>query len=179
MNTSLYTKNLFADALMELMRTRDLKDIRVTELCQRADAGRKTFYNHFEDKYDLAAWIISERLGAFADRTEAITLVYQQMKENRAFYRHLYLDPGISEMINYLVHYFNACYQDLLTRRQYPLTDAERFSLRLYVYGSIYMTREWILDDCRLPAQELSERMQENQPAWLREALIREESAEV
>ena len=50
MTLSDYTKRMFADGLEELMLTKPLEKIRITELCRLCDADRQMFYYHFPDK---------------------------------------------------------------------------------------------------------------------------------
>ena len=51
------TKQALAKALQDLLRTKTLEEVRVSELCARCDLQRQSFYYHFQDKYDLVAWI--------------------------------------------------------------------------------------------------------------------------
>ena len=55
-------ERLFADALIALNKEKPLHKITVTEIVQRAGAGRGTFYNHFRDKNDLIYWIFLHTL---------------------------------------------------------------------------------------------------------------------
>ena len=50
------TKKRFAKALEQLLRKQPLDEIRVTDLVAITGLSRKTFYRHYIDKYDLAAW---------------------------------------------------------------------------------------------------------------------------
>lgn len=50
-------QNLFA-ALQELLCEKGLNDITVTELCNRAQTRKATFYKHFSDKNELFAFFI-------------------------------------------------------------------------------------------------------------------------
>jgi AcrR family transcriptional regulator len=47
------TKIWIADKMKELMKTKFLDKIRVTEICRFAEIERPTFYYHFKDKYTL------------------------------------------------------------------------------------------------------------------------------
>lgn len=47
------TVEAFATALMELVQRKSFESISVRELCDRADYPRATFYNYFDDKFDL------------------------------------------------------------------------------------------------------------------------------
>lgn len=42
------TKKVLKDALIELLYTKDISEVTVTELCKRADVNRSTFYSHYE-----------------------------------------------------------------------------------------------------------------------------------
>lgn len=55
MKTS-YTKLAVADALLELLAAKEYQSISVHELCLRAGICKRTFYNHFKDKYEVLPW---------------------------------------------------------------------------------------------------------------------------
>lgn len=44
----------FEQVLVELLKTRQLSEVRVSDLCQRAGLNRSTFYANYADIYDLA-----------------------------------------------------------------------------------------------------------------------------
>ena len=54
------TKLALAKALQELLNTKTLDEVRVSELCNRCNLQRQSFYYHFQDKYDLVAWIFMQ-----------------------------------------------------------------------------------------------------------------------
>jgi AcrR family transcriptional regulator len=47
------TKNAFRNSLTELMKQKAITQITVTEICEKADIHRTTFYAHYNDQYDL------------------------------------------------------------------------------------------------------------------------------
>ncbi|MBQ3236429.1 MAG: TetR family transcriptional regulator [Oscillospiraceae bacterium] len=51
------TKQVLADALVELCRTKPLDKITVQNITDFCGAGRQTFYNHFKDKEELIEYI--------------------------------------------------------------------------------------------------------------------------
>ena len=51
------TKKALAGALKELMDTKPFQKISVSDICERCQMNRKSFYYHFKDKYDLMNWI--------------------------------------------------------------------------------------------------------------------------
>ena len=53
------TKDLIAESLKELSAVKPIDKITIREISQNCGFTSKTFYNHFQDKYDLIAWIYS------------------------------------------------------------------------------------------------------------------------
>lgn len=55
-------KELIASTLKELLQTKPLSKISVTELVQQCRINRKTFYYHFEDIYALLKWMLEREI---------------------------------------------------------------------------------------------------------------------
>ena len=47
------TKKVLYMALVDLMREKTFEEIKVSDICKEAHINRSTFYNNFNDKYDL------------------------------------------------------------------------------------------------------------------------------
>ncbi|WP_300753631.1 TetR/AcrR family transcriptional regulator [uncultured Brachyspira sp.] len=54
------TQKLLKEALLELLKSNSLKDISVTEICEKALVNRVTFYDHFNNKEELLNSIIDD-----------------------------------------------------------------------------------------------------------------------
>lgn len=50
---TIYTKKLIKDSLIELLQTREIHQVTVTDICKKADINRGTFYTHYKDAFDL------------------------------------------------------------------------------------------------------------------------------
>lgn len=62
------TKQILAESMKALMKKMPLEKISVSDIVERAEVGRNTFYYHFQDKYDLVNWIFqSESTRFFAE----------------------------------------------------------------------------------------------------------------
>ncbi len=57
------TKRNIRKALEDALREKPFEQITVTELCERADISRITFYSHYEDKFALMNEIYADLLG--------------------------------------------------------------------------------------------------------------------
>ena len=51
---------ILAESLKELSKTRPIEKITIKEITDKAGVIRPTFYNHFQDKYELLEWIVRE-----------------------------------------------------------------------------------------------------------------------
>lgn len=57
-----YTKKIFAHSLRELLKENNIDNIQVKEICAHCNLSKKTFYYHFQDKYDLAFYLYNSLL---------------------------------------------------------------------------------------------------------------------
>ncbi len=65
------TRAALVQALMALLREKPLKSITITELTDRADVNRATFYIHFQDVYDMFAYVREEFCSICSDLVDA------------------------------------------------------------------------------------------------------------
>ena len=84
---------LLAEALKELAAKRPIEKITIKEITDKAGVIRPTFYNHFQDKYELMEWIITNELLdpiypliSNGMVTEAMVLLFTNIQKDRVFY---------------------------------------------------------------------------------------------
>lgn len=58
--SSIRTRNLLINALFTLLEQKPFSNIFVKDICEIALVPRATFYNHFEDKYDLLTYSLEQ-----------------------------------------------------------------------------------------------------------------------
>lgn len=56
------TKELLAESFLELAQKTSIDKITITEITNNCQMSQPTFYNHFQDKYDLIAWVYTENV---------------------------------------------------------------------------------------------------------------------
>ena len=85
---------LLAESFKELAMQRSIEKITIKEITDKAGVIRPTFYNHFQDKYELLEWIITNDLlwpiqPLVENRMikEALTLLFTNIEKERDFYR--------------------------------------------------------------------------------------------
>ena len=166
------TKIWIADTMKRLMAKKPLEKIRVTEICRAAEIERPTFYYHFKDKYDLVAWIFFQA----AFETDVISVEsaakgMNQMRKDFVFYKRAYEDTSQNPLWQYMLEYFAGRYMreamEILGTES--LDEQIKYSIRLYCYGAVGMTREWLLNDNITPANTVVEMMFASMPENLRQ----------
>ena len=84
---------VLAESLKELAVTRPIDKITIKEITDRAGVIRPTFYNHFQDKYELLEWIVEKELMEPAMPLfdngmlrEGLTFMLTAMEREKSFY---------------------------------------------------------------------------------------------
>ena len=88
------TKQLLAAGLKKLMQGRPLEKITIKMITDEAGVIRPTFYNYFQDKYELLQWIFETEVLSPAVLliengmyNEALEMMFKLMDKDKAFYR--------------------------------------------------------------------------------------------
>lgn len=87
------------------------------------------------------------------------------------FYKRAYEDTSQNALWQYMLEYFTAIYT-ALTRKmsgQDSLDAQLLFSIRLYCYGAVGMTKEWVLQDNLTSAETIAQMMFSSMPDSLRQ----------
>ena len=84
---------LLAESFKELTLKQPIEKITIKEITDKAGVIRPTFYNHFQDKYELLEWIIMsqiiEPIGPLLQNGmvhEALVLMFTSIEKERDFY---------------------------------------------------------------------------------------------
>lgn len=97
----------YTEAISELLKSKPLDKVRISEICEMCGTDRQNFYYYFRDKYDLASWIF--RLD-FIDVTkekksyeedQRIALL-EKMRSNKMIYLMLLKDNSQNSLRSYL-----------------------------------------------------------------------------
>ena len=96
------------------------------------------------------------------------------MRQDFIFYKRAYEDNSQNPMWAYMVEYFAQRYSSLAKEKLGvdTLDTQLKYSIRLYCYGAVGMTREWLMQDNITPAQTAVEMMFASMPQALRTVLF-------
>lgn len=157
------TKKALASAMKELMQEKPFSKISINDICSRCDMNRKSFYYHFQDKYDLVNWIFDVEFVAIAksncytDTWEAFADLFAYFYANRNFYRKALSISGQ----NSLLEHFRELLQPFIARRLAEELEIENITQRKKEFCSCFLSdafisaiERWLLDKECMPADE-------------------------
>jgi probable dihydroxyacetone kinase regulator len=167
-----------AASLKSLAVKHPFEKITIKQITDGAGVIRVTFYNHFQDKYTLMAWIyhreiepLYRQLGKDIDWQTLLARGFELMYQNRQFYRNALkntsghssfqkatTDYSINRMTAYICQQQNV----------HELPEKLQFMIRFYVIGILYVVNEWLLHDDKLPSDELIQLLEKAIPEELR-----------
>lgn len=104
------TRHLLSAALVELIREKDYSTITVSDIIERANIGRSTFYSHYRDKDDLFVGeldrvieLLSHRIPGQKEMPYFPSLgLFQHVGEEYELYKALVWTPGIDLLIKHM-----------------------------------------------------------------------------
>ena len=173
------TKARLRQALTGLMAQKDIKDITVKEITERADVNRGTFYSHYRDIYDMIAQVedsLFEELGEVLDAYTTADLraglvpiledVFTFVRDNADFCGALIsgrTDSALYQRLYTVV--YTKCLEEwgeLYGLKEDPLRD---YYLNFMVSGVVGLIQVWVSEGLRHTPREM---------AALAEGLIRQ-----
>ena len=84
--TAVQSQHMIADALFSLMKRKPFQQITVTEICEEAAIGRKTFYRNFDMKEDVVQFRLDILCAQFKEEIMGMTLA-EQLRHHMQFVR--------------------------------------------------------------------------------------------
>ena len=148
------------NAFKELLEDRPFEKISVSDICDRCNMNRKSFYYHFEDKYDLANWIFDTEFTelmrqnnldvmnveyCFEERWNGLRVVCEYFYENRTFYRRILKIEGQNSFVSHFREFMYPIMENRITR-MIGCDDTPRMVMDFIVDGTMCAIERWLLD---------------------------------
>ena len=159
-----YIKDVFYRAMEALLEKQDFDDITTTEIIERSGLSRGTFYNHFHDKYELAAWkfsvlfvqsmtphqFTSPEIG-LEGYSKHIAYIY----EKRKYFKSLFAYTGQNSFQNYYTQFAVEMAESIAEQSGRKLSSADYYTLSYHSDGAVQVMRKWLQADCPITVEEL------------------------
>lgn len=162
------TKRALANALKDLMREQPFAKISISDICDRCDMNRKSFYYHFKDKYDLFNWCFDTEfiecvnLGTNQemtnDRWDMIERGCTYLYENKEIYRNALKVTGQNCFSEHLREF---CFPILKVRiANLAGTEiADDFAANFFTDAAICAILRWLTDKSCMTPEEFTMRL--------------------
>ena len=143
-------------AFMELLQTKELKEVTVSDLCKMTQLNRSTFYAHFVDVYALADHLrhkleneFSDLFVAGADEEGGAVKMFTHIQNNQLFYK-TYFKLGYD-------HEHQVCIYDKRRAQQDFENQYIRYHIEFFRNGLNAIIKMWLKDGCRETPEEMAE----------------------
>ena len=169
------SKRLIVEALRDLILEKDYKKISVSDIVERADIGRATFYAHFEDKDDLGKFMfgmlmaqIEQEIQVILEKNESQNNAYQNLvpslalfriaEEKQRWFKMNATNPEIG--LGMLVQPLVKRLETQLDAMDLPDSKDEiprRLAANYLVSALVNLLTEWVMDDMPTPPEKMDE----------------------
>lgn len=106
-------KNAVAEGTRELMRSKTLDEITVTEICEKVSLSRRNFYRYFHDKYEVVQWIyyhdalLKSRHYKDCSIWDYMPRITQTLYNDRKYYANAFRCHGQNSFRSYCTQYLS------------------------------------------------------------------------
>ena len=160
---------LLAESFKELALKQPIEKITIKEITDKAGVIRPTFYNHFQDKYELLEWIIMtqiiEPIGPLLQNGmvhEALLLMFTSIEKEREFYIKACKLEGqnsfesiVKDCIKKVIL---AVIEEMVTGKKTPHEWLTPEHLAEYYSQSMcFVAISWIKSNMSIPAKEVAD----------------------
>ena len=181
---NLDTKERIHKALRELAKNTPIDKITVKQIAQQAGITTQTFYNHFPDKYELAAWAYKKRIENLFERKnkeeltwgEVLHLLIRGYKNNDKFIMNAFRnthgeDSYLLKSAEYLCESIEKDMTAKNNGNELPLEI--RMLIKLYVGGIINVIALWVSGFEELTEDDMVSILADGVPEKLKEFYIK------
>jgi len=153
-----HSRDKLIDALLQQLRTKELSEIRVQELCRIAEVNRSTFYACFSDIYDLAQGAQKKlELDASAaygrkeesdNQTELFLQLFRYIADHQELYK-TYFKLGFPAPVEL------SGADQALAEKYYGGQDVD-YHIAFFRAGLNAVVEKWLSEGCRRTPEEIN-----------------------
>lgn len=163
-----YTKEFMVEALKKLLHTKPINKITINDIVGECNASKQTFYNHFQDKYDLFNYTLTTVLNqnledSARDSDDFKTTIFNYfvcVLEEKDFYRSIIRDNTARDLIFECISEYSASYFREKARNALG-TDAIapelELAIRFDAVGNANLVAEWIYGGMEVSPETMAE----------------------
>lgn len=165
------TKELLADSFRELVLTTPFSKISIKMITDGAHVIRPTFYNYFQDKYEVIEFLFDRDIGSKVEvmidndmEHEAIKLMFLCFEKNKEYYRRLFELTGQNSFGEFFAHYVEQTFFRILSRHPMKPMPCELITAQVLAHYNAHLLIEilrlWLSSPKDVPAEKVFESYQ-------------------
>ncbi|HHW48765.1 MAG TPA: TetR/AcrR family transcriptional regulator [Clostridiaceae bacterium] len=165
-----YTKMVLKESFIDLLEKKDISQITIKEICEKADINRTTFYAHYTDQYDLLRKIENEfldnvraclaELDQENNNVDPVVLaekIFEYIKENAKLCKLLLSERGgLNFQKQVMVMVYDPIINELTSNNKVSMEDAE-YVYSFAVTGCVGIVQKWLNEDMKKSARYMAE----------------------
>lgn len=146
-------------AFLELLQTKELHEITVSDICKSCELNRSTFYANFVDIYDLADKVrehLEEDVNQLYEQEKTQNFnsndylkLFRHIRDNQLFYR-TYFKLGYDNQ--YQIYYF-----DVHQAEQHFANRHIDYHIEFFKSGFNAIVKKWLAGGCKETPEEMDE----------------------
>lgn len=169
----------FNKALLSLLEKKPFEYITISEICEKAEVNRSTFYLHYENTSDLlketTSYTLDNFTSYFSVDAKSITTKFANcdlqdlkfvnekylhpylsfIKENQRMFSAILSQPTAFDAKTVFQRLFDNIFAPVLDRFHYP-RDVQRYVMVFYLNGITAIIAEWLEGGCQKSIEEIS-----------------------
>lgn len=158
-----------AESFKELACQQPVEKITIKQITDKAGVIRPTFYNHFEDKYNLLEWILitdivnpAMPLLSAGMIKEALILIFHNMQKDKDFYIHISKLEGQNSFRSMVEQGIALVLCSMIVDRMGTKKPINRWLTpehisEYYTQSITYILMSWIQGGMKIPPEELAQ----------------------
>ena len=169
----------FNKALLSLLEKKPFEYITISEICEKAEVNRSTFYLHYENTSDLlketTAYVLDNFTSYFSIDAESVITNYANcdlqdlifindkylhpylsfIKDNQRVFSAVLSQPTTFDSQSIFHRLFDNIFKPILDRFHYP-RDEQNYVMMFYLNGITAIITEWLKGGCSKNIKDIS-----------------------
>lgn len=160
-----YTRMVLRDSLLNLLSTKSLDQISISELCREADVNRNTFYNHYNAPFEIFHELeddifedLQRQLKNVKDQKKIILIACKVLEKNKKMSKIIYSDIEHSRILSKVISSLSTIGSQNQEKTQ---TEQEKELVRyLHIFGekgAVAIIKDWVISGFNQPVESIAE----------------------
>jgi len=158
------TKRMLKEALIEMLKEKDIYHVSIRELCEKADINRTTFYKYYGSQFDLLTDMendlldfIAQTVSSNEDDPEIIVCSACKYLEDNIEFARLIINNNVDPDFPQKVFAMDSIKNSAIKKFRGSKSESElEYIYGFLTYGAYRMVCEWLNKEKREPPEEFA-----------------------